>query len=63
MITRVDRKYLEIDSPDKINLSEKPQNSCKIEKKNQIDFKMPIIADGEAGFGGCLLYTSPSPRD
>ena len=40
MITRVDRKYLEIDSPDKINLSEKPQNSCKIEKKNPPDFQI-----------------------
>ena len=40
MITKVDRKYLEIDSPDKINLSEKPQNSCKIEKKNPPDFQI-----------------------
>ena len=26
----------------------------KIIKKNQIDYKMPIVADGEAGFGGPL---------
>ncbi len=26
----------------------------KIDKKNQVDYKMPIIADGEAGFGGPL---------
>ena len=39
MITKVDRKYLEIDSPDKINISEKPQNSCKIEKKIHPIFK------------------------
>ena len=40
MITRVDRKYLEIDSPDEINLSDKPQNSCKIEIKNPPDFQI-----------------------
>ena len=28
-----------------------------------IDYFAPIVADAEAGFGGCLLYTSPSPRD
>ena len=26
----------------------------KVDKKNKIDFQMPIIADGEAGFGGPL---------
>ena len=33
MITKVDRKYLEINSPEEINLSDKPSSNCKIEIK------------------------------
>ena len=33
MITKVDRKYLEINSQDEINVSEKPKSGCKVEKK------------------------------
>ena len=40
MITRVDRKYLEINSPEEINISNTPQSSCKIEKKNPPDFQI-----------------------
>ena len=40
MITRVDRKYLEINSPEEINISDNPQSSCKIEKKNPPDFQI-----------------------
>ena len=40
MITKVDRKYLEINSPEEINLSEKPKSSCKLEKKNPPDFQI-----------------------
>ncbi len=40
MITRVDRKYLEINSPEEINISNNPQSSCKIEKKNPPDFQI-----------------------
>ena len=40
MITRVDRKYLEINSPEEINISDNHQSSCKIEKKNPPDFQI-----------------------
>ena len=40
MITKVDRKYLEINSPDEINLSDKPKKNCKVEKKNPPDFQI-----------------------
>ena len=40
MITKVDRKYLEINSLDEINLSKKPKSNCKIEKKNPPDFQI-----------------------
>ena len=40
MITTIDRKYLEIDSLNKINLSEKPKSGCKVEKKNPPDFQI-----------------------
>ena len=40
MITRIDRKYLEIDSLNKINSSEKPKSGCKVEKKNPPDFQI-----------------------
>ena len=40
MITKVDRKYLEINSLDEINLSEKPKKNCKVEKKNPPDFQI-----------------------
>tara|TARA_B100000683_G_scaffold143437_1_gene139447 strand:+ start:111 stop:623 length:513 start_codon:yes stop_codon:yes gene_type:complete len=40
VITRVDRKYLEINSPEEINISNNPQSSCKIEKKNPPDFQI-----------------------
>ncbi len=39
MITKVDRKYLEINSPDEINSSEQKIN-CKIEVKNPPDFQI-----------------------
>ena len=39
MITKVDRKYLEINSPDEINSSE-PKINCKIEVKNPPDFQI-----------------------
>ena len=39
MITKVDRKYLEINSLDEINLSEKPKKNCKVEKKIHQIFK------------------------
>ena len=39
MITKVDRKYLEINSPDEINSSE-PKTNCKIEIKNPPDFQI-----------------------
>ena len=39
MITKVDRKYLEINSPDEIN-SSKPKINCKIEVKNPPDFQI-----------------------
>ena len=39
MITKVDRKYLEINSPDEINSSE-PMINCKIEVKNPPDFQI-----------------------
>ena len=39
MITKVDRKYLEINSPDEINSSESKVN-CKIEFKNPPDFQI-----------------------
>ena len=38
MITKVDRKYLEINSLDEINLSEKPKKDCKVEKKKSTRF-------------------------
>ena len=40
MITKVDRKYLEINSIDEINLSKKPKSNCKVEKKNPPDFQI-----------------------
>ena len=39
MITKVHRKYLEINSPDEINSSESKLN-CKIEVKNPPDFQI-----------------------
>ena len=39
MITKVDRKYLEINSPDEINSSE-PKINCMIELKNPPDFQI-----------------------
>ena len=39
MITKVDRRYLEINSIDEINLSKKPKNNCKVEKKIHQIFK------------------------
>ena len=39
MITKVDRKYLEINSPDEINSSE-PKINCKIEVRNPPDFQI-----------------------
>ena len=39
MITKVDRKYLEINSINEINLSE-PKINCKIEMKNPPDFQI-----------------------
>jgi len=39
VITKVDRKYLEINSPDEINSSE-PKINCKIEVKNPPDFQI-----------------------
>ena len=39
MITKVDRNYLEINSPDEINSSEQKIN-CKIEVKNPPDFQI-----------------------
>ena len=39
MITKVDRKYLEINSPDEINSSE-PKLNCKIQVKNPPDFQI-----------------------
>ena len=39
MITKVDRKYLEINSIDEINLSKKPKSNCKVEKKIHQIFK------------------------
>ena len=39
MITKVDRKYLEINSPDEIN-SSGPKTNCKIEIKNPPDFQI-----------------------
>ena len=39
MITKVNRKYLEINSPDEINSSE-PKINCKIEVKNPPDFQI-----------------------
>ena len=39
MITKVDRKYLEINSLDEINSSE-PKTNCKIEIKNPPDFQI-----------------------
>ena len=40
MITKVDRKYLEINSPEEINLSNKPNSKCKIEIKKDPDFQI-----------------------
>ena len=40
MITRVDRKYLEITSPGEIKLSSKPKGICKISIKNPPDFQI-----------------------
>ena len=40
MITKVDRKYLEINSIDEINLSKKPKSNCKVKKKNPPDFQI-----------------------
>ena len=40
MITRVDRKYLEINSPGEIKLSSKPKGICKIKIKNPPDFQI-----------------------
>ena len=40
MITKVDRKYLEINSPEEINLSDKPNSKCKIEIKKDPDFQL-----------------------
>ena len=40
MITKVYRKYLEINSIDEINLSKKPKSNCKVEKKNPPDFQI-----------------------
>ena len=40
MITRVDRKYLEIKSPAEIKLSNKPKGICKIKLKNPPDFQI-----------------------
>ena len=39
MITKIDRKYLEISSPEEIN-SSKPKANCKIEIKNPPDFQI-----------------------
>tara|TARA_B100001027_G_scaffold83344_1_gene57114 strand:+ start:1037 stop:1549 length:513 start_codon:yes stop_codon:yes gene_type:complete len=40
VITRVDRKYLEITSPGEIKLSSKPKGICKISIKNPPDFQI-----------------------
>ena len=40
VITKVDRKYLEINSPDEINLSKNQKVIVKIEKKNPPDFQI-----------------------
>ena len=40
MSTKVERNYLEINSPDEINLSKKPKSNCKVEKKNPPDFQI-----------------------
>ena len=40
MITKVDRKYLEINSIEEINLSKKPKINCKVEKKDPPDFQI-----------------------
>ncbi len=40
MITRVDRKYLEINSLAEIKLSNKPKGICKIKIKNPPDFQI-----------------------
>ena len=40
MITKVDRTYLEINSPEEINLSDKPNSKCKIEIKKDPDFQI-----------------------
>ena len=40
MITRVDRNYLEINSPSEIKFSSKPKNICKIKIKNPPDFQI-----------------------
>jgi len=40
VITRVDRNYLEIDSPTEIVLSSKPKGICKIKIKNPPDFQI-----------------------
>ena len=43
MITKVDRKYLEINSPEEINLSDKPNSNCKIEIKKDPDLRKKIL--------------------
>ena len=40
MITRVDRNYLEINSPSEIKFSSKPKKICKIKIKNPPDFQI-----------------------
>ncbi len=40
MITKVDRKYLEINSPSEIKISDKPKGDCKIEIKHPPDFQI-----------------------
>ncbi|MDC2999865.1 GNAT family N-acetyltransferase [Candidatus Pelagibacter sp.] len=40
MITKVDRNYLEINSPGEIKVSNKPNKDCKIEIKNPPDFQI-----------------------
>jgi len=40
VITKVDRKYLEICSPSEIKVADKPEESCKVEVKNPPDFQI-----------------------
>ena len=55
MITRVDRNYLEINSPSEIKFSSKPKKICKIKIKNPPDFQINKFFYKQIGKSYCWI--------